>query len=123
MVCINGALVSSNLSDVVNLCQGTYVVKTTDQSNGCFVEDTLIVDWYLLGDIVDLEKTTVYPDSLLWGFGPYTYLWGPSSGFATQQANICPGDHWLEVTDRDGCTIDTFFTIDPISVTLTLVII
>ena len=24
--------------------------------------------------IVDLEKTTVYPDSLLWGFGPYTYL-------------------------------------------------
>ncbi len=115
---INGALVSSNLSDVVNLCQGTYVVKTTDQSNGCFVEDTLIVDWYLLGDIVDLEKTTVYPDSLLWGFGPYTYLWGPSSGFATQQANICPGDHWLEVTDRDGCTIDTFFTIDPISVTL-----
>ena len=115
---VNGVLVSSNSSEVINLCQGTYTVKTTDQSNGCFVEDTLIVDWYLLGDIVDLEKTTVYPDSLLWGFGPYSYLWGPTSGFASQQANICPGDHWLEVTDRDGCTIDTFFTIDNISVLL-----
>ena len=115
---VNGVLVSSNSSEVINLCQGTYIVKTTDQSNGCFVEDTLIVDWYLLGDIVDLEKTTVYPDSLLWGFGPYSYLWGPTSGFASQQANICPGDHWLEVTDRDGCTIDTFFTIDNISVLL-----
>ena len=114
---INGTLVATN-SSVTNLCQGTYVVKTTDQSNGCFVEDTLVVDWYLLSDIVDLEKTTVYTDSLLWGFGPYTYLWGPTSGFATQQANICPGDHWLEVTDRDGCTIDTFFTIDPITVVL-----
>ena len=114
---INGILVATN-SSVTNLCQGTYVVKTTDQSNGCFVEDTLVVDWYLLSDIVDLEKTTVYTDSLLWGFGPYAYLWGPTSGFATQQANICPGDHWLEVTDRDGCTIDTFFTIDPITVVL-----
>ena len=114
---INGVLVASS-SSVINLCQGTYVVKTTDQSNGCFVEDTLVVDWYLLADIVDLEKTTVYPDSLLWGFGPYSYLWGPTTGFATQQANICPGDHWLEVTDRDGCTIDTFFTIDEITVDL-----
>ena len=114
---INGVLVS-NSSQVVNLCQGTYFIKTTDQSNGCFVEDTLIVDWYLLSDIVDLETTTVFPDSLLWGFGPYTYLWGPTSGFATQQANICPGEHWLEVTDRDGCTIDTFFSISAIEVTL-----
>ena len=115
---VNGILVSSNSPEVINLCQGTYTVKTTDQSNGCFVEDTLVVDWYLLGDIVDLEKTTVYPDSLLWGFGPYSYLWGPTSGFASQQANICPGEHWLEVTDRDGCTIDTFFTIDNITVLL-----
>ena len=114
---INGVLVASG-SSIINLCQGTYVVKTTDQSNGCFVEDTLVVDWYLLSDIVDLEKTTVYPDSLLWGFGPYSYLWGPTTGFATQQANVCPGDHWLEVTDRDGCTIDTFFTIDEITVDL-----
>ena len=52
---LNGDLVESNLSVVFNLCQGTYIVKTTDQSNGCDVEDTLIV-WYLLGDIVDLEK-------------------------------------------------------------------
>ena len=114
---LNGGLVGDS-SNEVNLCQGTYTVKTTDQSNGCFVEDTLVVEWYLLSNIVDLEITTVFADSLLWGFGPYKYLWGPSSGFATQQANICPGDHWLEVTDRDGCTIDTFFTIDPIFVNL-----
>ena len=105
-------------AEVYNLCEGTYVVKTFDISNGCFSVDTLIVDWYLLSDIVNLEITTVFPDSNLWGYGPYNYLWGPTSGFATPKANICPGDHWLEVTDRDGCKIDTFFTIDEISVNL-----
>ena len=105
-------------SSIINLCEGTYVVRTTDISNGCFVEDTLIVDWYLLSDIVNLEITTVLADSNLWGFGPYTYLWGPNSGFSTSKANICPGDHWLEVTDRDGCMIDTFFTIDEITLIL-----
>ena len=43
---------------VINLCEGTYIVRTTDESNGCYVEDTLIVDFYLLDAIVDLEKTT-----------------------------------------------------------------
>ena len=105
-------------SEVYNLCEGTYIVRTSDISNGCFSLDTLIVDWYLLSDIVNLKITTVLPDSNLWGFGPYTYLWGPTSGFATPKANICPGDHWVEVTDRDGCKIDTFFTIDEISVNL-----
>ena len=108
----------ANGSDVINLCEGTYVVRTTDLSNGCFVEDTLIVDFYLLSAIVDLEITTVLSDSNLWGFGPYTYLWGPSSGLATQQANICPGDHWLEVTDNYGCKVDTFFTIEVITIDL-----
>ena len=105
-------------AEVYNLCEGTYVVRTSDITNGCFSLDTLIVDWYLLSDIVNLEITTILPDSNLWGFGPYTYLWGPTSGFATPKANICPGDHWVEVTDRDGCKIDTFFTIDEISVNL-----
>ena len=73
---------------------------------------------FLLSEIVNLEITTVLPDSNLWGFGPYTYLWGPTSGFASQKANICPGDHWVEVTDRDGCKVDTFFIIDDISVNL-----
>jgi gliding motility-associated-like protein len=110
--------VVANGSEIYNLCQGTYVVRTTDISNGCISEDTLVVDFYTLLAIVDLETTTVYADSNLWGFGPYTYLWGPSSGFNTQKANICPGDHWVEVTDRDGCKVDTFFTIDEISVVL-----
>ena len=105
-------------AEVYNLCEGTYVVRTSDITNGCFSLDTLIVDWYLLSEIVNLEITTILPDSNLWGFGPYTYLWGPTSGFATPKANICPGDHWVEVTDRDGCKIDTFFTIDEISVNL-----
>tara|TARA_B100001173_G_scaffold89235_1_gene76717 strand:- start:1309 stop:4380 length:3072 start_codon:yes stop_codon:yes gene_type:complete len=110
--------VVANGSEIYNLCQGTYVIRTTDISNGCTSEDTLVVDFYTLSAIVDLEITTVYADSNLWGFGPYTYLWGPSSGFNTQKANICPGDHWVEVTDRDGCKVDTFFTIDEITVVL-----
>ena len=106
-------------SDVINLCEGTYIVRTIDEGNVCYIiEDTLTISFYLLDSIVDLETTTVLPDSNLWGFGPYTYLWGPNSGLATQKANICPGDHWLEVTDKDGCTIDTFFTIESIDLNL-----
>ena len=44
----------------------------------------------------------------------------PSSGLATQQANICPGDHWLEVTDNYGCKVDTFFTIEVITIDITI---
>lgn len=55
-------------------------------------------------------------DSSLWGFPPYSFLW--DNGDITQHSNICPGEHWVEVTDNDGCMIREDFIIDNISVLL-----
>ena len=46
----------------------------------------------------------------MWGFAPYTYLW--SNGENTQHADVCPGEHWVEVTDIDGCMVREDFTIE-----------
>ena len=95
------------------LCEGTYFVITTDLSNSCSVTDTVLVD---LGDILDTATTTIYPDSNLWGFAPYTYLW--SNGETSIHADICPGDHWVEVTDINNCLVREDFTIENIIITL-----
>ena len=95
------------------LCEGTYFVITTDLSNSCSVTDTVLVD---LGDILDTATTTIYLDSNLWGFAPYTYLW--SNGETSIHADICPGDHWVEVTDINNCLVREDFTIENIIITL-----
>ena len=99
------------------LCEGTYFVVTTDVSNNCFVVDTFDVEFYLpLNGIVDITTTTVFPNSDLWGFDPYVYLW--DNGEVTQHANICPGFHWVEVTDKDGCTLREDFEIEELIISL-----
>lgn len=99
-----------------NLCEGTYFVATTDISTNCTNLDTLDATYYLPNGIVDVSTTTVLPDSDLWGNPPYTYLW--SNGVVFAHANICPGSHWVEVTDVDGCVIREGVDIDPLVITL-----
>jgi gliding motility-associated-like protein len=91
-------------------------VLTTDLSNNCFEIDTFNVEYYLPLGILDITTTTVYPDSNLWGFEPYTYLW--DNGEISQHANICPGNHWVEVTDKDGCMVREDFVIEQIIISL-----
>ncbi len=98
------------------LCEGTYFVNTIDLSNNCEITDTILVDFYIPLGIVDITNTTIYSDDNLWGFGPYTYLW--SNGEISQHADICPGDHWVEVTDIHGCMIREEFIIEEILITL-----
>ena len=75
------------------LCEGTYFVSTTDLYNNCSIIDTVLVEFNIPFGIVDITTTTVYPDSNLWGFAPYTYLW--SNGDNSVHADICPGNHWV----------------------------
>tara|TARA_B100000214_G_scaffold243909_1_gene178835 strand:+ start:7370 stop:10270 length:2901 start_codon:yes stop_codon:yes gene_type:complete len=98
------------------LCEGIYFVNTIDLSNNCDVTDTILVDFYIPLGIVDITNTTIYSDDNLWGYGPYTYLW--SNGEVSQHADICPGDHWVEVTDINGCMIREEFIIEEILITL-----
>jgi gliding motility-associated-like protein len=98
------------------LCEGTYFVITTDLFNNCSIIDTVLVEFDIPLGIFDINLTTVYPDSNLWGFAPYTYLW--SNGDDSAYANICPGDHWVEVTDINGCLIREDFIIDNLIISL-----
>ncbi|MAW21663.1 MAG: hypothetical protein CMD16_04650 [Flavobacteriales bacterium] len=98
------------------LCEGTYYVLTTDLSYDCFVVDTVIVEYYLPIGILDIQNTTAHPDSILWGFEPYTYLW--DNGEVSTHADICPGPHWLEITDKEGCMIREDFIIEDMIITL-----
>ena len=98
------------------LCEGTYFVVTTDLFNNCSVIDTIFVEFDIPLGIFDITITTVYPDSNLWGFAPYTYLW--SNGDDSVHADICPGDHWVEVTDINGCMIREDFIIDDLIISL-----
>ncbi|MEE2953562.1 MAG: gliding motility-associated C-terminal domain-containing protein [Bacteroidota bacterium] len=97
-----------------SLCQGQYSVTTTDQSNGCTVTDILDVTYDLPNGIVNDTTVTVLADSSLWGQAPYTYLW--DDGTTNVHADLCGGDHWVEVTDSNGCTVREDFFIEPIVV-------
>ena len=108
--------VISNNNLTSHLCEGTYFVTTNDNSTNCSVIDTIIAFFDLPNGIVDLTLTTVFADSNLWGNSTYTYLW--DNGEILAHANICPGSHWVEVTDTFGCMVDSFFTIDPLLITL-----
>ena len=98
------------------LCEGTYFVTTTDDSTNCFITDTLLATFYLPSGIVDETTTTVFPDADLWGNPPYTYLWDNAEILA--HSNLCPGSHWLEVTDSDDCVVRADFDIDPLLISL-----
>ena len=112
---ILGNVISTNDSSET-LCQATYFVTITDILAACSVTDTLDAIFYLPNGIVDLSTTTVLEDIDLWGFGPYAYLW--DNGVILQHSNICPGSHWVEVTDVNGCMVREDFDIDPIIITL-----
>ena len=112
---IMGNVISTD-SITSNLCEGTYFVTTNDITTNCSVVDTVIATFYLPNGIVDEALTTVLPDSNLWGNSPYSYFW--DNGEILAHANICPGAHWVEVTDIYGCVVRADFNIDPLLITI-----
>ena len=98
------------------LCEGTYYAVTTDESTGCFIQDTIDVEFDLPFGIVDISTTTAFSDSNLWGFGPYTYLW--SNGEINNKAFLCPGNHWIEIIDTNDCLVRQDFSIDDLVISL-----
>ena len=109
-------LFGENESEIFNLCQGVHYVSVVDENN-CEVIDSIDVSFYFpMGGIVDELTTTVYPDSLLWGSEPYTYLW--DNGEITAHGNICNGLHRVWVTDKNECEVLQEVIVDPIILSL-----
>ena len=106
----------------INPCEKIYYVSVIDMDNGCFVVDTLNAYLYLPDSLIRFGSTSIIPDSSLWGFGPYTYLW--DNGEITSESVLCPGNHWVEVRDNsygingEGCMIRQDFIIDPLIISL-----
>ena len=112
---IFGNIISLNPSSG-SLCQETYFITITDVTFGCSIQDTIDVFFDLPNGIIDIETTTVFAAEDLWGHAPYTYLW--DNGTILQHADLCPGNHWIEVTDSIGCMVRQDFDIEEIIITL-----
>ena len=106
----------------VNACEKKYFVVVTNLNNDCFIIDTLDLSSFLPDSLINFENTSVIADSMLWGYGPYTYFW--STGENTSSVKICPGQYWVEVTDNsygingEGCMKRQDFVIEDLIINL-----
>ena len=103
--------------DLNNLKAGTYCVTATDSGgstrDSCFTvtepTSTLVATASVTHDVnencqgaIDLNVTG--------GTLPYTYLW--SNGATSQDLiQLCPAQYCVTITDGNGCTLDTCFTV------------
>ena len=55
------------------------------------------------------------------GTGTFNYVWSTSANTTDTEINLCAGNHTLDVTDQNGCTISQNFVItEPTPLTLTV---
>lgn len=124
---------SANSITVDNLDPGTYTVTITD-GNGCMAtEDYTVVPSKVLsvnavvediscngdgnGSIFATGVTTAVGDPNNTPATPYTFAWGANAptptetGTTTQIENLSAGVYTLSMTDQDGCSVDTMFTV------------
>ncbi|MFB6306761.1 MAG: SprB repeat-containing protein [Flavobacteriales bacterium] len=124
---------SGNDDTADGLCAGTYTDTISDNA-GCSTTRTLTVD--------DISSIDVTEDSInhasckdscdgnigisvSGGTSPYSYAWiedatGDTVDTIQDADSLCAGDYNLTVTDANGCTFDSTFTInEPSAITLT----
>ncbi|MCB0795255.1 MAG: gliding motility-associated C-terminal domain-containing protein [Flavobacteriales bacterium] len=111
-------------------CAGTQVVIVTDQGQGVSCSASIqVTDPGALGviffpaivppacaDVCDGQANAI----AVGGTGVYGYDWNSGSGTGSFFNGLCAGVNTLEVTDNNGCSFDTTFTIalQPITVDL-----
>lgn len=108
---------SNDPEDQTGLASGNYQVTVTD-ANGC-----IAIDSYTLIEPAQIAITAVVTDNQCFGetngsidvtvsngVAPYTYSWDlPSAN--EDLSNLAAGTYMLTVTDDNGCTEDSTFTI------------
>ncbi|NNC83886.1 MAG: hypothetical protein HKN79_09930, partial [Flavobacteriales bacterium] len=112
---------SSSDEDISGLEPGVYDLDVTDD-NSCFqsasftvVAATDIVVDAVIGDVLCSGTNTGSIDITTSGGNPdYSYAWTGPSGFSSASEDLIlleAGEYFLTVTDIEGCTQDTSFTV------------
>lgn len=105
------------------LCEGSYMVRVTDQASGC---DTLVTVAIAAPPAIDVQGTVTDASCanicdgevilvVLGGTGPYSYFWSPAPPTGQGTASIsglCDGDRAVTVTDAVGCDSTLTFTVN-----------
>lgn len=111
----------NNTKDISNLQPGYYICTITDANNYQVVTDPIIVG----GVLAPLEaypsasqQPTCFGDSNgsvgvlgVFGNGGYSYLWDNGQTTPTK-TNIAAGQHYVTVTDAQGCAFETFVELE-----------
>ncbi|WP_064497411.1 Ig-like domain-containing protein [Dokdonia donghaensis] len=116
---VDAGVTSSTLN---NIGAGVYTVSVTIDGTVCQpVEQSVTVSEpsSAVGVTISTEDETgpglsngEATASATGGVAPYTYSW--SNGATTAQIdNLSPGDYTVEVTDDNGCTVESTVTINP----------
>ena len=98
------------------LCEGNNTMTVTDL-NGCSFDSTFVVELdelFANVTITDIDcggtSTGEAISNPMGGAAPYTYSW-TSGDTGNQMTGQPAGDYTLTVTDNNGCSVDTTFTI------------
>ena len=120
-------IVSTSTTSIANaLCSGNYSVTVTD-ANGCSSQET-----YTLTGPTSITVTAVLTnancngvangaiDLTVSGGTPgagYTYSWTPNNVATEDLSSIPAGTYSVQITDANGCVVDTSFVItEPVSI-------
>lgn len=113
------------------LSSGTYTVVVTDQgqTESCVVNISVSEPSELTTINFSFTEPTCNGDCdgtashlPFGGTGTLTFLWTPSGSTAQNPTGLCAGNNQLTITDDNGCTFDTTFTLtepDPVTINTT----
>jgi len=102
-----------------NLAAGNYSVTVTD-ANGCSLQRNFNITQPASALAATQSQTNVSCTgstdgtatvAVSGGTGSYTYSWSPSGGSGATAGNLAAGNYSVTVTDVNGCSLQSYFTI------------
>lgn len=110
-------------SIATGLCAGNYSVIVTD-ANGCTAQNVVTITQPVPLNTISftptLPSTCAACDgslsaSVSGGNPPYTYLWSPGGQTTTSVSGLCSGFYTLSVTDINGCSNASTYTLTAVN--------
>ncbi|MBI3501509.1 MAG: gliding motility-associated C-terminal domain-containing protein [Bacteroidetes bacterium] len=105
-------------SACTGLCPGNYVVTVTDADGCASSQSVAITEPALLSATVTFTNASCSAGcdgtasaTVSGGTAPYTYLWNPTALTTSSVTGLCVGSYTLNISDANGCSIDSFLTI------------